>query len=123
MKNRIRNHNFSVRLSDEEYLLFLKKQSASKLGNTDFFVSMLKNTTIKVYYFNETMNDLYRELRKIGVNLNQISMLANSGRLPEAEREIWNMRSYYNSVMKSLKSFLDKPLINAEILEVRSDVP
>jgi len=123
MKNRTRNRNFSVRLSDEEYLLFLKKQSASKLGNTDFFVSMLNDTTIKVYYFNETMNDLYRELRKIGVNLNQISMLANSGRLPEAEREIWNMRSYYNSVMKSLKSFLDKPLINAEILEVRSDVP
>jgi len=123
MKNRIRNHNFSVRLSDEEYLLFLKKQSASKLGNTDFFVSMLKNTTIKVYYFNETMNDLYRELRKIGVNLNQVAMLANSGRLPEAEREIWNMKSYYNSVMKSLKLFLDKPLINAEILEVRSDVP
>ena len=123
MKNRTRNRNFSVRLSDEEYLLFLKKQSASKLGNTDFFVSMLNDTTIKVYYFNENMNDLYRELRKIGVNLNQISMLANSGRLPEAEREIWNMKSYYNSVMKSLKSFLDKPLINAEILEVRSDVP
>ena len=123
MKNRTRYRNFSVRLSDEEYLLFLKKQSTSKLGNTDFFVSMLKNTTIKVYYFNETMDDLYRELRKIGVNLNQVAMLANSGRLPEAEREIWNMKSYYNSVMKSLKLFLDKPLINAEILEVRSDVP
>jgi len=122
MKNRTRNRNFSVRLSDEEYLLFLKKQQATKLGNTDFFVSMLKDTNIKVYYFNETMNNLYRELRKIGVNLNQISMLANSGRLPEAEREIWNMKSYYNSVMKSLKSFLDKPLINAEILE-GGDVP
>ncbi|MCL2072201.1 MAG: MobC family plasmid mobilization relaxosome protein [Oscillospiraceae bacterium] len=101
----------------------MQKQQASKLGNTDFFVSLLKGSTIKVYNFNETANELYRELRKIGVNLNQIAMLANSGRLPEAERGIWNMLNAYYGVMESLKLSLDKPLINAEILEIRGDVP
>ena len=77
----------------------------------------------QVYHFDEILNTLYKELRKIGVNLNQVAALANSGRLPQAEIEIYNMLKIYNGVMTSLKAFLDKPLIHAEILESRGVVP
>jgi hypothetical protein len=67
--------------------------------------------------FNDTVNSLYNELRKIGVNLNQIAALANSGRLPQAEIEIRNMLGVYNVVMVQLQAFLEKPLVNARIIE------
>ena len=123
MAQRKRKHSFSILLSDEEYALWLKKHNASGLNKTDYFVRLLKGSVIKVFNFDKDLNALYKELRKIGVNLNQIAALANSGRLPEAEREIHNMLSYYNSVMGSLKAFLDKPLINAEISEGGGDSP
>ena len=117
MSNRKRKHSFSILLSDEEYALWLKKQGASGLSKTDYFVKLMSGSVIKMYSFDEELKILYKELRKIGVNLNQIAAPANSGRLPESERKIWNMREKYNSVMLSIKAFLDKPLLNVKVSE------
>jgi len=77
----------------------------------------LQGSTIKVFYFSQAINSLYSELRKIGVNLNQIALLANSGYLQQAENEIASMHKSYTEVMERLKAFLDKPPI--EISEVK----
>jgi len=50
MTNRTRNRPFSVRLTDGEYALWLRKHKASKLGKTDYFIRMLKSSVIKVYF-------------------------------------------------------------------------
>lgn len=82
MSNKIkrsRSHQFAVRLSDSELALWNKKQAASGLGKTEYFIRLLKGSVIKVYCFDEALKVLFHELRKIGVNLNQVAFLANSG--------------------------------------------
>ena len=117
MTNRTRNRPFSVRLTDGEYALWLRKHKASGMGKTDYFIKLLKSSVIKVYFFSEVIAELHKDLRKIGVNLNQIAAYANSGYFPQAEQEIRNIYPLYESVMLSLKNFLDRPLINARMIE------
>jgi hypothetical protein len=115
--NRKRNHQFSIRISDSEQLLFNQKQTASGLNKTDFFIKMLNGSIIKVYSFDESIRIINSELRKIGVNLNQIAYYANSGYFPQAEQEIKNIFPLYAAIMTRLKEFLDRPLINARIVD------
>lgn len=79
MANRTRNRPFCVRLTDKEYALWLKKHKTIKLGKTDYFIRTLKDSIIKVYSFDKVIKNLHGELRKIGVNLNQIAYYVNSG--------------------------------------------
>jgi len=114
---RKRNNYFAIRISDEELRLWEQKKQASGLKKTEYFMRLLKSSVIKVYRFNETLNLLYSELRKIGVNLNQIAYYCNAGYFPQAEREITMIYPHYADVMRKLKDFLDRPLINARIVE------
>ncbi|MDD6564607.1 MAG: plasmid mobilization relaxosome protein MobC [Clostridiales bacterium] len=115
--NRKRNHQFSLRLSDSEQALWDKKQTASGLNKTEFFIRTLKNSVVKIYHFDESIKELIKELRKVGVNLNQAAHLLNSGFLFEANQEIRNMNGEYSEVMEKIKNFLEKPLINATIID------
>jgi len=117
MANRTRKNPFCVRLTDDEYNLWLIKHKSSGMGKTEYFVKLLKSSVIKVYFFSEVLNTLCRELRKIGVNLNQIAAYANSGYFPQAEQELRNIYPQFSAVMEKLKAFLDNPLINARISE------
>ena len=60
------------------------------------------------------MKQLCGELRKIGVNLNQIAYLVNIGRHTEAEGEILRMRTAYFNIFDKVGSFLDKPNVKVE---------
>jgi len=117
MANRTRKRAFCVRLTDDEYSLWLNKHKSSGMGNTEYFIKLLKNSVIKVYSFSQELNNLCRELRKIGVNLNQIAYYCNAGYFPQAEQEIKNIYAMYSDIMERLKIFLDRPLINARIIE------
>jgi hypothetical protein len=117
MPNRKRNRPFSVRLSEEEYRLWERKYRLSKLSKTDYFVRMLKGSVIKIFYFSQALNILYRELRKIGVNLNQIAYCANSGYSFQAQQKLLEMSEIYGAVLTRLKRFLEQPLINACIVD------
>ena len=116
MNNKIkrnRNNQFAVRLSDNELALWNKKQTASGLGKTEYFIRLLKGSVIKVYCFDESLKVLFHELRKIGVNLNQVAFLANSGYTYQAAQELHSIQGAYFEVMERLKNFLDHPLVNA----------
>ena len=116
MSNKIkrsRNNQFAVRLSDSELALWNKKQTASGLGKTEYFIHLLKGSVIKIYRFDEALKMLFHELRKIGVNLNQIAFLANSGYTYQAVQELHSIQGAYFEVMERLKNFLDHPLVNA----------
>ena len=110
--NRNRSHQLAVRLSDSELALFNKKQAASGLSKTDFLVKLLKGSKVTAYHFTDDVKCLCNELRKIGVNLNQIAYLVNIGRHTEAEGEILRMRTAYFNIFDKVSAFLDKPSVH-----------
>lgn len=112
--NRNRSNQLAVRLSDSELALFNKKQTASGLSKTDFFVKLLKGSKVTAYHFTDDVKCLCNELRKIGVNLNQIAYLVNIGRHTEAEGEILRMRTAYFNIFDKVSTFLDKPYVHTE---------
>ncbi len=115
--NRRRNHQFSLRLSDSEQALWDKKQTASGLNKTEFFIRILKSSVVKIYRFDESIKEIIKELRKIGVNLNQAAHLLNSGFPYDANLEIRSMTGEYSEVMEKIKDFLENPLINATFID------
>lgn len=118
---RKRQHQLLFRLNDAELALFNSKQSASGLNKTEFLLSLLKSATIKVYAFEDSARQLGYELRKIGVNLNQVAHLVSSGYFNSAKDTFSKMQTAYFYTFESLKNFLDKPLLNARIMEKPPD--
>lgn len=118
---RKRNHQLLFRLTDTELALFNSKQSASGLNKTEFLLSLLKSATLKVYAFEDSARQLGYELRKMGVNLNQVAHLVNSGYFNLAQESYSKMQGAYFEVFERLKTFLEKPLLNARIMEKPPD--
>lgn len=117
--NRRRSHQLSFRLTDSELALWNKKQAASGLNKTEFLLKMLGGTKVKIYCFNEAVKPLYSELRKIGVNLNQIAYNTNIGQYCEAANQLLIIRNQHSEITNRIREFLDNPLKNAELKEVQ----
>lgn len=109
--NRNRNIQFNIRLTEKELAAFEKKRAASGLGKTDYFVRLVGNSTIKVYRFDNEVNAIIHELRKIGVNLNQVAYLVNIMQDGEALKELHRMQESFCMAMNRLSKFLDKPMV------------
>ena len=71
---RARSNQVSVRLSDKEYALLQKKLAASGKSLTEFFVETISKG--KVIVINDFI-PLLSELKRQGVNLNQLARRAN----------------------------------------------
>lgn len=108
--NRIRDKQFNIRLTQEELEAFERKRAESGLGKTDFFVKMVRDTDIKVYRFSDDVKAIMHELRKIGVNLNQVAYLANTFQSDKAQIALRYYQSSFCAAMDRLSAFLDKPL-------------
>ena len=108
--NRNRDKQFNIRLTEQELDMFERKRQASGLNKTDFFMKLVRGSTIKVYRFDDEVKDIMHELRKIGVNLNQVAYLVNIMQDGEALRELHRMQDGFCMTMDRLSAFLDKPL-------------
>lgn len=115
--NRIRSHQLSFRLTEKELERWNKKQKASGLNKTEFLLKILDKSDVKIYQFNNTLKAIFFELQKVGVNINQIAYLANSGRFPEAGSSLCAIQKRYDSVMESLEAFLKKPIVDMYVVE------
>jgi hypothetical protein len=109
--NRTRNIQFNIRLTEKELAAFEKKRVASGLGKTDFFNKLVCSANIKVYRFDDEVKDIMHELRKTGVNLNQVAYLVNIMQDGEAIKELRRMQNSFCIAMDRLSKFLDKPLV------------
>ncbi len=109
--NRNRNIQFNIRLTEQELAAFEKKRKTSGLSKTDFFMKLVRGSNIKVYRFDDEVKGIMHELRKIGVNLNQVAYLVNIMQDGEALRELHRMRDGFRMTMDRLSRFLDKPLV------------
>ena len=84
MVKRNRARQVSFRLSDKEYALLQKKLSASQLSLTEFFIEAIREK--KIIIINDFL-PLLGELKRQGVNLNQLARRANQFS-PLTEREV-----------------------------------
>lgn len=95
MANRKRSKQLKIYLSDEEYEAFLKQVEKSNLSQTDFFIRCItKKKIIVIGGLKETLT----ELRKIGVNINQISKNLNSGIFQNADNELKEIKQQFVKV-------------------------
>ena len=81
---RTRSHQVSFRLNDKEYALLQRKLAASGLSLTEFFIETISKG--KVIIISDFI-PLLSELKRQGVNLNQLARRANQFS-PLTEREV-----------------------------------
>lgn len=68
-------------------------------------------------FVRNTIKAILHELQMIGNNLNQIAYLANCGYFHEAADKIPAFQKQYYSVMESLQSFIEKPIVDMYVVE------
>ena len=81
---RTRSNQVSFRLSDKEYALLQKKLEVSGLSLTEFFIETIRGKEIIII---SDFLPLLGELKRQGVNLNQLARRVNQFS-PVSEREI-----------------------------------
>ena len=81
---RTRSHQVSFRLNDKEYALLQRKLAASGKSLTEFFIETISKGKVIVI---SDFIPLLSELKRQGVNLNQLTRRINQF-FPTTEREI-----------------------------------
>ena len=109
--NRNRDKQFNIRLTEKELSAFEKKRKASGMSKTDFFMKLVRGSNIKVYRFDDEVKGIMHELRKIGVNLNQVAYLANTFQSDKAQVALRYYQNSFCAAMDRLSAFLNKPLV------------
>lgn len=115
MSERKRNRQLCLRLNAEEYALFDRKCIESGLSKTEFLVSVLKNSTVKVFRIDEAIRPLMKELRYIGSNINQLAYFSNIGQEYTVKAEIESIRKSHNLIMEEISDFLKNPKFTADV--------
>lgn len=117
MPNRKRNHQVCLRLTDDEYALWEQRCSESGMSQTDFLVSALKNSTVKIYRIDEALHPMMKELRYIGSNINQLAYFSNVGQEYKVRAEIESIRRQHNLLMEEISTFLKHPkfMVNSSV--------
>ena len=108
MPERNRKRQVCLRLTDDEYTLFEKKCSESGLSKTDFLVSVLRNSTVKIYRIDEALRPLITELRHIGANINQLAYFSNIGQEQAVRDSIGTICTDHSRIMSEISEFLKK---------------
>ena len=103
MANRKRNKQLKIYLSDEEYQTFIKQVEKSKLSQTDFFIRCITKKKIIVV---DGLKETLTELKRIGVNLNQISKNLNGGIFQNADNELKAIKEEFAKVNDSMLALL-----------------
>lgn len=107
MANRKRNNQLKIYLSDEEYQSFIRQVENSNLTQTDFFIRCVTKKKIIVI---DGLKETLTELKRIGVNINQLSKNLNTGifqnadkELKEIKQEFAKLTDYLIEILKGVK--------------------
>ena len=69
---------FAFRIKEKDYLLLKKKATRANITMTDFIIKAITEQKIVVI---DSLVPLLSELKAVGRNLNQLTVLANTGRI------------------------------------------
>ncbi|WP_442872733.1 plasmid mobilization protein, partial [Christensenella sp.] len=81
--NRSRKHNIGIRVSDRELELIQSKVTKSGLTLREFFMRCVQNNE---FVIKEGGHEVVIELKRLGNNLNQLTYLANAGRINDCTK-------------------------------------
>ena len=77
---RVRNKTIPFRVTEKELEAIDKKATKARLSRTDYLIAAAAGKEITLV---EDLKPLLSELRRIGNNLNQLTKLANMGKIDE----------------------------------------
>ncbi len=103
MANRKRSKQLKIYLSDEEYQSFLEQVEKSNLSQTDFFIRCVTKKKIIVV---DGLKETLTELKRIGVNLNQISKNWNGGIFQNADNKLKAVKEEFSKVNDTMLTLL-----------------
>lgn len=98
-ENRKRNQTLTIRLTATEKDAIVKNAAKARMSLTDYIVA---SSLLKEIHIAEDTRPLITELKRIGNNLNQISMKINAGAFQSYNfREVIEMqRSIYEALLR-----------------------
>jgi hypothetical protein len=102
---RKRARQFITRLTDEEYFQLLKKLDEAKLKKNEYGLKCLLDKKITVI---DGFKELANEVKRVGVNVNQIARALNFGNVYDCKEELNEMQKELKEVWQSLNDFLRK---------------
>jgi len=105
MANKTRPKQMILRLTEEEKEKISKKIITSKLTQNEYLLRCAMNKEIIIV---EGLKEYSLELKKIGNNLNQLTMLAHQGKV-DCGNEVEEIRKELNEVWQQLRQLLKKP--------------
>lgn len=101
--NRKRGKQVIIRLSEDEYELYMEKVKKSNLSQNEYFIKCVTGKKIIVI---EGLKEILTELKRIGVNINQISKNLNSGIFQEASEDIKYIRAELSKTTEAIITVL-----------------
>lgn len=111
-----KNARIHLRVTDEEKQNIIEKAAQARQSVSQYILSLSENKTIIVV---DGADEVTRQLLKIGNNINQIAVVANTSRKNECELPSYYLKritDYQNEIMKLLKELL-LAVTNAESKE------
>lgn len=115
-----KNARIHLRVTDEEKQSIIEKAAQARQSVSQYILSLSENKTIIVV---DGTDEVTRQLLKIGNNINQIAVVANTSRKNECELPSYYLKritDYQDEIMKLLKSLL-LAITNAESENEESD--
>ena len=103
-RNRTRKHRVEVAMNDQEYELFLKHVEECGLSKQAYLLELVKNRVPQPLP-SDDFEEVIRQLRRIGNNINQLVMIAHK-----------------NGYMDILKFNKAKEELDHQIVEIRKQV-
>lgn len=115
-----KNARIHLRVTDEEKQSIIEKAAQARQSVSQYILSLSENKTIIVV---DGADEVTRQLLKIGNNINQIAVVANTSQKNECELPSYYLKritDYQDEIMKLLKSLL-LAVTNAESENEESD--
>lgn len=106
VKMPLKNARIHLRVTDEEKQSLVEKATLARQSVSQYILSLSENKTIIVV---DGADEVTRQLLKIGNNINQIAIVANTSRKNESELPNYYLKritDYQNEIMKLLKDLL-----------------
>lgn len=95
---RSRTKNIGIRVNEREWTLIRRKVQLSGLTLREYLLRCITGKEIVVH---EGGNQVVSELKRIGNNLNQLTYLANAGRIYDCARELQNLYTEVREVRRA----------------------
>lgn len=103
-QNRSRSHQILFRVSDEEYKIIRRKMIMSRMRNREAFIRKMLIEGVIINVDTAPLEEIFYEMHKIGVNVNQIAKVANTtGTI--SQDELTELKERVNEIWHILKSF------------------